>query len=205
MKSCSTLACCWSRTVRRVCARRGQSEPKADPQGRPCRAPPAESARRRERRAPPDVSALSSELSTVLDELIQARTRASCWPRACSARHRHQRAAPRRDHSCSRTLTLDGVPVHDSMVVRSARLCAPFQGYVAPGVHEIGIEIAEQSQQNAPTSTPRERFRIGPEGHHTQSTCCCAMTPTWPKSCPLATMQVPGVDSRARDAGQVVD
>ena len=36
-----------------------------------------------------------------------------------------------------------------------------FSGYVAPGVHEIGIEISEQAKENATYRyTRKERFRI---------------------------------------------
>jgi hypothetical protein len=114
--------------------------------------------------AGPDVSALSSELSAVLDELIQARTRASVLAKTLF-RTRIDVLVTRRsdDQQLLRVrLALDGVPVHDSdgaaLGEDEARL---FSGYVAPGVHEIGIEINEQAKENATYRyTRKERFRI---------------------------------------------
>jgi hypothetical protein len=112
----------------------------------------------------PDVSALSSELSAVLDELIQARTRASVLAKTLF-RTRIDVLVTRRsdDQQLLRVrLALDGVPVHDSdgaaLGEDEARL---FSGYVAPGVHEVGIEISEQAKENATYRyTRKERFRI---------------------------------------------
>ena len=112
----------------------------------------------------PDVSALSAELSAVLDELIQARTRASVLAKTLF-RTRIDVLVTRRsdDQQLLRVrLALDGVPVHDSdggaLGEDEARL---FSGYVAPGVHEIGIEISEQAKENATYRyTRKERFRI---------------------------------------------
>jgi hypothetical protein len=112
----------------------------------------------------PDTSGLSAELSAVLDELIQARTRASLLAKALFRTridiHVRRRAG---DQQLLRVkLALDGVPVHDSdgaaLGTDEARL---FSGYVAPGVHEIGIEISEQAKQNPTYRYMRqERFRI---------------------------------------------
>jgi hypothetical protein len=114
--------------------------------------------------AGPDVSALSAELSAVLDELIQARTRASVLAKTLF-RTRIDVLVTRRsdDQQLLRVkLALDGVPVHDSdgaaLAEDEARL---FSGYVAPGVHEIGIEVSEQAKENATYRYMRkERFRI---------------------------------------------
>jgi hypothetical protein len=103
--------------------------------------------------AGPDVSALSAELSAVLDELIQARTRASVLAKTLF-RTRIDVLVTRRsdDQQLLRVkLALDGVPVHDSdgaaLAEDEARL---FSGYVAPGVHEIGTYRYMR----------KERFRI---------------------------------------------
>ena len=112
----------------------------------------------------PDVSALSSELSAVLDELIQARTRASVLAKSLFRTRIDINVLRRADDQrmVHVRLELDGVPVHDSdgaaLGGDEAHL---FQGYVAPGVHEVGIEITEQSKQNATYQYTRsERFRI---------------------------------------------
>jgi hypothetical protein len=114
--------------------------------------------------ASPDVSGLSAELSAVLDELIQARTRASVLAKALFRTridiHVQRRAD---DQQLVRVkLALDGVPVHDSdgaaISADEARL---FSGYVAPGVHEISIEVSEQAKENPIYRYTRlERFRI---------------------------------------------
>lgn len=118
----------------------------------------------RTKTAAPDVSALSNELSSVLDELIQARTRASVLAKSLF-RTRIEINVLRRadDQQLVRIkLALDGVPVHDSdgaaLQSEEARL---FQGYVAPGTHDISIEVTEQSKENATYRYTRsERFRI---------------------------------------------
>jgi hypothetical protein len=127
-------------------------------------APVPESAPAAKVPAGPDVGALSAELSAVLDELIQARTRASVLAKTLF-RTRIDVLVTRRsdDQQLMRVkLALDGVPVHDSdgaaLSEDEARL---FSGYVAPGVHEIGIEISEQAKENATYRYTRtERFRI---------------------------------------------
>lgn len=152
-----------------------KGEPKADPRADSAKpaaaeAPLAETARAtvettgETASAGPDVSALSSELSNVLDELIQARTRASVLAKSLFRTRIDINVLRRADDQqlVHVRLALDGVPVHDSdgaaLGGDEARL---FQGYVAPGVHEIGIEIVEQSKQNATYQYTRsERFRI---------------------------------------------
>ena len=114
--------------------------------------------------AAPDVSALSGELSSVLDELIQARTRASVLAKSLF-RTRIDINVLRRadDQQLVRVkLSLDGMPVHDSdgAALRDAE-ARLFSGFVAPGTHEISLEITEQAKEN-PTYryTRNERFRI---------------------------------------------
>lgn len=142
---------------------RAQEPPAPTPAPAPAETASA-SAPVEKRPATADVSGLSAELSAVLDELIQARTRASVLSKALFRTridiHVRRRA---NDQQLMRVkLSLDGVPVHDSngaaVVEDEARL---FSGYVAPGVHEISIEVSEQAKQN-PTYryTRLERFRI---------------------------------------------
>jgi hypothetical protein len=113
---------------------------------------------------PPDVSALSSELSAVLDELIQARSRASILAKSLFRTRIDINVLRRADDQqlLHVKLALDGVPVHESdgaaLAGSEAHL---FSGYVAPGVHEISIEINEQARENATYRYTRaERFRI---------------------------------------------
>lgn len=119
--------------------------------------------------AAPDVSALSSELSEVLDELIQARTRASVLAKALFRTRIDINVLRRADDQqlLRIKLALDGMPIHDSdgAALRDdeARL---FSGFVAPGTHEIGVEITEQSKVNpAYRYTRTERFRIETKKH----------------------------------------
>jgi hypothetical protein len=112
----------------------------------------------------PDVSALSSELSALLDELIQARTRASVLAKSLFRTRIDINVLRRADDQqlLHVKLALDGVPVHESdgaaLASEQAHL---FTGYVAPGVHEITVEVSEQAKENATYRYTRaERFRI---------------------------------------------
>lgn len=110
------------------------------------------------------LAALRGELSTLLDELIQARTRASVLAKNLFRTQVDITLLRRADaqNLAGLKLLLDGVPVHDS---DGARLgddeVKLFEGYVAPGVHEIGVEIAEHAKEDATYRYRRsERFRI---------------------------------------------
>ncbi|HEX6243450.1 MAG TPA: hypothetical protein VFZ61_21200, partial [Polyangiales bacterium] len=119
--------------------------------------------------AAPDVSALSGELSAVMDELIQARTRASVLAKSLFRTRIDIKVLRRADDQqlVRIKLALDGMPIHDSdgAALRNdeAQL---FSGFVAPGTHEISLEITEQAKEN-PTYryTRSERFRIETKKH----------------------------------------
>lgn len=151
-------------------AARAEGPSKGAPAPAPVQAASSEPAEAPEDGAPaeapagPDVGALSAELSAVLDELIQARTRASVLAKTLFRTRIDVLVTRRSDDQqlLHVKLALDGVPVHDSdgtaLGEDEARL---FSGYVAPGVHEIGIEISEQAKENATYRyTRKERFRI---------------------------------------------
>ena len=111
-----------------------------------------------------DLAQLRAELSRVLDELIQARTRATVLAKNLF-RTRIDITLLRRadDQSLGKLrLLLDGVPVHDSDGASvGGDEVKLFDGFVAPGVHEIGIEIAERAKENPEYRYVRkERFRI---------------------------------------------
>jgi hypothetical protein len=114
--------------------------------------------------AAPDVSALSTELSEVLDELIQARSRASVLAKSLFRTRIDINVLRRADDQqlLHVKLALDGVPVHESNGASLAGSEAHlFSGYIAPGVHEISVEVSEQAKENATYSYTRaERFRI---------------------------------------------
>lgn len=118
--------------------------------------------------APPatsdSVEQLEQELSSVMDELIQARTRTAVLTKALfrtplkvtvARRSKAQRLA----HI---TLRLDGVPVHDSDGASlSSGEAQLFEGFAAPGMHEVSVEIMEEAKENAAYRYVRhERFRL---------------------------------------------
>lgn len=112
----------------------------------------------------PDLSVLRADLASVMDELIAARARVSVIAKALfntplSIRVVRRADEQRLDHI---TLRLDGVPVHDSDGASLARGEADlFEGFAAPGVHEVAIEISEVSTLNADYRYVRsERFRF---------------------------------------------
>ncbi len=111
---------------------------------------------------------LDGQLSQSMDELVQARARAGVLARAL---FRSQLAvdvvrradAQRLSHL---TLRLDGTPVHDSdgsafMAGGAHDRAQLFTGYLAPGMHELSVELSEAAKQNASFGySRRETFRI---------------------------------------------
>lgn len=112
----------------------------------------------------PDVSHLESELASVLDELIQARTRTSVLVKTLFRTPVEVWVVRRADDQrlAHITLRLDGVPVHDSdgsaLASGEAKL---FSGFAAPGLHDLAIEISEESKERSDYRYVRsERFRL---------------------------------------------
>ena len=114
--------------------------------------------------AGPDVSAVRAELSRVMDELIAARARTSILAKALFNAPLSLRVVRRADDQRLEhiTLRLDGATVHDSDGAALAGGEADlYEGFVAPGVHEVAIEITEVSKTNGDYRYVRsERFRI---------------------------------------------
>ncbi len=112
----------------------------------------------------PDLSVVRSDLASVMDELIAARTRVSVLTKALFNTPLSIRVVRRADDQRLEhiTLRLDGVPVHDSDGAVLARDEAElFQGFAAPGVHEVAVEITEVAKANADYRYVRsERFQI---------------------------------------------
>lgn len=112
----------------------------------------------------PDLSGIRSELAKVMDELMAARVRASILVKALFNTPISVRVVRRADDQRLEhiTLRLDGVPVHDSDGATLARGEADlFEGFAAPGVHEVAIEVTEVSKAKAEYRYVRsERFRI---------------------------------------------
>ncbi len=114
--------------------------------------------------AEPDVDQLEKELASVLDELIQARTRTSVLVKTLFRTPIEVWVVRRADDQrlAHITLRLDGVPIHDSdggaLASGEAKL---FSGFAAPGLHDLAIEISEQSKEHPDYRYVRaERFRL---------------------------------------------
>jgi hypothetical protein len=100
----------------------------------------------------------------VLDELIQARTRTAVLVKTLFRTPLEVWVVHRADEQrlARITLRLDGVPVHDSdgaaLASGEAKL---FSGFAAPGVHELSVEISEESRERSDYRYTRtERFRL---------------------------------------------
>jgi hypothetical protein len=111
-----------------------------------------------------DLAALETELATAMDELVQARARAGVVARALFRSQLAVEVIRRADalRLSHVTLRLDGVPVHDSDgSALSSDRATLFTGYVAPGMHELTVELSEAARENASFGYQRrESFRI---------------------------------------------
>lgn len=112
----------------------------------------------------PDLTGVRQELQSVLDELIQARSRASVLGKALFKTSLDVTVVRRADDQrlVHIVLSLDGIPVHDSDGKSLSRDEAQlFHGYAAPGMHELAIETTEEARANsAYRHTRSERFRF---------------------------------------------
>jgi hypothetical protein len=130
----------------------------------PAQAPAAAPAPAASKASGPDVSQLESELASVLDELIQARTRTQVLVKTLFRTPMEISVVRRADDQrlAHITLRLDGVPIHDSdgsaLASGEAKL---FSGFAAPGLHELAIEVSEESKERSAYRYVRnERFRL---------------------------------------------
>ncbi len=108
---------------------------------------------------------VEGELSSILDELIQARTRAAVLTKTLFRTPLEVRVIRRADAQrlSHITLRLDGVPVHDSdgATLTAAGDAVLFEGFAAPGLHELSLEVTEESSENTAYRYVRsERFRL---------------------------------------------
>jgi hypothetical protein len=114
--------------------------------------------------APDDLATIERDLASAMDELVAARARAGVVARALFRSQLAVDVVRRADDQrlAHVTLRLDGVPVHESdgsaLATDRASL---FTGYVAPGMHELGVELTEAARENADFGyVRRESFRI---------------------------------------------
>ena len=132
-------------------------EPVAEPEAS---APaPADSA------PPPDLSPLRSELATLMDELVQTRARVAVLGRQLFETKVRVRVENRAGDAVLSTfsLRLDGAPVF----VMSDRLgddaTTVFEGFAAPGPHELTVEAEQRTRASADyryLQTDRYRFEV---------------------------------------------
>jgi hypothetical protein len=111
-----------------------------------------------------ELDRLEQELSAVMDELVEARARAGVIARGLFQTELGVDVIRRADDQrlAHLRLTLDGVPVHDSDGSALGHDRATlFTGYVAPGFHELGIELMENAKEGPSFGYTRsERYRI---------------------------------------------
>jgi hypothetical protein len=111
-----------------------------------------------------DLSRLRAELSAVMDELIQARTRVSVLEKSLFKTSLDVTVVRRADDQrlSHLVLRLDAVPVHESDgATLSGGEAKLFDGFAAPGAHELEIEVSEASKENDTYRyTRKERFRF---------------------------------------------
>lgn len=114
---------------------------------------------------PPDLSPLRSELSTLMDELVQTRARVAVLGRQLFETKVRVRVENRADDALMSTfsLSLDGAPVF----VMSDRLgdegALVFEGFAAPGPHELTVEAEQRIRANADyryLQSDRYRFEV---------------------------------------------
>lgn len=114
---------------------------------------------------PPDLSPLRSELATLMDELVQTRARVAVLGRQLFETKVRVRVENRADDAVLATfsLRLDGAPVF----VMSDRLgddgVTVFEGFAAPGPHELTVEAEQRTRANADyryLQSDRYRFEV---------------------------------------------
>lgn len=114
---------------------------------------------------PPDLSPLRSELATLMDELVQTRARVAVLGRQLFETKVRVRVENRADDAILSTfsLSLDGAPVF----VMSDRLgdegALVFEGFAAPGPHELTVEAEQRTRADADyryLQTDRYRFEV---------------------------------------------
>lgn len=114
---------------------------------------------------PPDLSPLRSELATLMDELVQTRARVAVLGRQLFETKVRVRVENRAGDAVLATfsLRLDGAPVF----VMSDRLgdegAVVFEGFAAPGPHELTVEAEQRTRANADyryLQTDRYRFEV---------------------------------------------
>lgn len=98
----------------------------------------------------PDLEPLRADLATLMDELVQARSRVTVLGRALFDTKVVIRVENRADDQLLRglVLRLDGDPVHRSDADPGAGTTPLFEGFAAPGPHDLTIEVEQRARAN---------------------------------------------------------
>jgi hypothetical protein len=112
----------------------------------------------------PDLTPLREELSALMDELVQMRSRMAVLGRQLfqtRVRVRVHNRAQRRQSLARVALSLDGAPVfqHEGDVGKDARQV--FEGFAAPGPHQVTLEVEQRGRDGDDYRyTLRDTFRF---------------------------------------------
>ncbi|MBX3251033.1 MAG: hypothetical protein KF901_27900 [Myxococcales bacterium] len=126
--------------------------------------PPAEeSAPLDDPSALPDLEPLRAELATLMDELVQARSRVAVLGRQLFQTKVRVRVDNRSRGQVLRNLVLrlDGDPIHRTESDPGRDGAPLFEGFAAPGPHDLTVEVEQRSRDNeAYRSIQRDQFRF---------------------------------------------
>lgn len=111
----------------------------------------------------PDLEPMRAELATLMDELVQARSRVTVLGRALFDTKVVIRVDNRADDQILRSLVirLDGDPVHRGDSDPGTGGAALFEGFAAPGPHDLTVEVEQRARANeAYRYLQRNQFRF---------------------------------------------
>lgn len=111
----------------------------------------------------PDLEPMRAELATLMDELVQARSRVTVLGRALFDTKVVIRVDNRASEQILRSLVirLDGDPVHRGDSDPGTGGAALFEGFAAPGPHDLTIEVEQRARANeAYRYLQRNQFRF---------------------------------------------
>jgi len=106
---------------------------------------------------------MRAELATLMDELVQARSRVTVLGRALFDTKVVIRVDNRADDQILRSLVirLDGDPVHRGDSDPGSGGAALFEGFAAPGPHDLTVEVEQRARANeAYRYLQRNQFRF---------------------------------------------
>lgn len=111
----------------------------------------------------PDLEPLRAELATLMDELVQARSRVAVLGRQLFQIKVRVRVDNRSRDQVLRNLVLrlDGDPVHRTESDPGRDGAPLFEGFAAPGPHDLTVEVEQRARDNESyRSIQRDQFRF---------------------------------------------